>query len=244
MVPWEPAVGVGRDGHGGLCCHPLQQQCQFPPAWSLGEHKPPASGMGAQKHSQGWEQRCLCQVSLVSRSCNSCGHHQLPELQPAWSPSGSSVHRNKERAGQKIGWIELYSLGLVEQQGRSAAELLGCWNCCWFIMLQTSLQLSLVPWTQPCPGLTRAGPSPCGITGLWAWTPSCRNTSARGQLCLFFMSQAGAKSVEPQFDQEILQFPNFPPNDCAGHGFALCSPWQFCCMHLGGAGLCLSLLEP
>lgn len=61
MVPWEPGVDVsweqGWGGHRGLWCHPLQLECQSPwhlsPAWHLGEDKPPASGRGAQRHSQG-----------------------------------------------------------------------------------------------------------------------------------------------------------------------------------------------
>lgn len=128
-------------------------------------------------------------------------------------PPAAACRGTRRKLAKRLGRFNFIAWGLWNSksdlsQSSWAAE--GAWL---FLMLQTSLQLSLVPWTQPCPGLlqragapgiTRAvqvhvaslgsghGPLPAGrLLG------ECRNTFARSKLCLLSVSRARAKCVIP-----------------------------------------------
>lgn len=60
-----------------------------------GQHKPPGSPRGLRA-APGLRAEMFCRVPSVSSRCNSCGHHQLPELQPPWSPSGRACWKQGE----------------------------------------------------------------------------------------------------------------------------------------------------
>lgn len=159
-VSGQPGVDVGLEQGWGLCWHPLQQQCQSP---SLTERLR--------------EQRCSCRVPSVSRRCNSCGHHQLRDLQPPWSPSGRACMETRRKLPRRWDRCNFIAWG----SGTASQICHGAPGLPKLLVLSNAPNISAAqsgPWTRlGPPGITRAVP----VWHHWALgtDPACRELLGR-----------------------------------------------------------------